>query len=496
MILRERITHKHILFILILLISLLPIPSEIKATSRGIHAVSQEGQNLFLYKDYHALVIGVSNYDHWPKLPHADDDAREVADKLKKLGYGVDLILDPAHKDLRDALNKLVYFTGKEENRAILVFYAGHGETELLADSTKMGYIIPRDCPILKKDPMGFAAHAISMREIEAVSLKIRSKHVIMLFDSCFSGSLFSLTRSLPANISDKSRLPVRQYITAGTEDEQVPDKSMFKRSFLIGLDGDADLTGDGYITGSELGIYLSEKVVNYTKGNQHPQYGKINNPELDRGDFIFVPLEKSKTTGPSKTTELVHLGKKTNIAILFKDTFANSADWNLGSIHGERAGKAGSEHIFIDPNDGANRTQKSICMNYKLGLEREPLFKKRIILAKIRNRNRLDCKEFEGIEFFIKSTPEARVQFVISDRQKGLREFEHWYFNLKVNDRWKFFRIPFASLLLNKRVAEYYDTNKILELDKVHKIDWIINEKQNPKGAIGKIWVDEIKFY
>jgi hypothetical protein len=343
---------------------------------------------------------------------------------------------------------------------------------------------------------MGFAAHAISMREVEAVSLKIKSKHVIMLFDSCFSGSLFSLTRSPPANISDKSRLPVRQYITAGTEDEQVPDKSMFKRSFLIGIEGDADLTGDGYITGSELGIYLSEKVVNYTKGNQHPQYGKINNPELDRGDFIFVPLEKSKTARPSKTTELVHLGKKTNIAILFKDTFANSADWNLGSRHGQRAGKGGFEHISIDPNGGAKGTQESIIMNYKLGLEREPQFKKRIILAKIRNKNRLDFRKFEGIEFFIKGTPDARVQFLISDRQEGFREFEHWYFNLKANDRWRFFRIPFASLLLNKRVADYYDTNKILELDKVHKIDWIINEKQNPKGASGKIWVDEIRFY
>jgi len=65
----------------------------------------------------------------------------------------------------------------------------------------------------------------------------------------------------------------------------------MFKRSLLVGLKGDADLTGDGYITGSELGMYLSSKVVKYTKGKQHPQYGKINNPELDRGDFVFVPL-------------------------------------------------------------------------------------------------------------------------------------------------------------------------------------------------------------
>jgi len=495
-VLRERITHKYILFILILPISLLPIFSEIKATTRGIHAVSPEGQNLFLYKDYRALVIGVSNYDHWPKLPYAADDAREVADKLKKLGYGVDLILDPVYKDLRDALNKLVYFTGKEENRAILVFYAGHGETELLADGTKMGYIIPRDCPILKKDPMGFAAHAISMREIEAVSLKVKSKHVIMLFDSCFSGSLFSLTRSLPANISDKSRLPVRQYITAGTEDEQVPDKSMFKRSFLIGIEGDADLTGDGYITGSELGIYLSERVANYTKGNQHPQYGKINNPELDRGDFIFVPLEKSKVKGPSKTTVLDQRGKQANTATLFKDALTNSSDWNLGSRHGQRAGKGGFEHIFVDPNEGANTTQESIAMNYKLGPERESQLQKKTILAKIRKRNRLNCREFAGIEFFIKGTPDARVRFLISDRQKGIRDLEHWYFNLRVNDRWKFFRIPFASLLLNKRVAAYYDTNKILELDKVHKIDWIINEKQNPKGASGKIWIDEIMFY
>jgi ketosteroid isomerase-like protein len=159
-----------------------------------------------------------------------------------------------------------------------------------MADKTKLGYIIPRDCPLLKEDPMGFGTHAISMKDLESVSLRIRSKHVLMVFDSCFSGSLFALVRAIPEDITEKSNLPVRQYITAGREDEQVPDKSMFKRCFLLGLGGDADLTGDGYITGSELGMYLSDKVVNYTHRQQHPQYGKINNPDLDRGDFIFVP--------------------------------------------------------------------------------------------------------------------------------------------------------------------------------------------------------------
>ena len=259
------------------------------AVTRGIRVIAKTGQSLYLYKNYYALVVGVSNYEKWPRLPNAVNDAKEVASKLKELGFEVKLVLDPSSREMKTALSEMVYDMGIEENRAILFYYAGHGETETLADKTKMGYIIPRDCPILEKDPKGFATHAISMRDIESVSMRIKSKHVLMLFDSCFSGSLFSLVRAVPDDITEKSALPVRQYITAGREDEQVPDKSMFKRCLLLGLEGDADLTGDGYITGSELGMYLSDKVVNYTHRRQHPQYGKINNPDLDRGDFIFA---------------------------------------------------------------------------------------------------------------------------------------------------------------------------------------------------------------
>ena len=266
------------------------LPSLSFSLTRGIRVTPKQGNSFHLYKDYSALVVGVSDYEKWPKLPKAVDDAKEVASKLKELGFEVKLVLDPSYQEFKTALSDLVYEIGAEENRAVLFYYAGHGETETLADGTKMGYIIPRDCPNLKKDPKTFANQAISMRDIESVSLRILSKHLLMLFDSCFSGSLFNLVRAAPDDITEKSGMPVRQYITAGREDESVPDRSMFKRCLLIGLDGDADLTGDGYITGSELGMYLSEKVVNYTRRQQHPQYGKINNPSLDRGDFIFVP--------------------------------------------------------------------------------------------------------------------------------------------------------------------------------------------------------------
>jgi uncharacterized caspase-like protein len=182
--------------IMALIMAILTSANASLAATRGISIVSKQGQTLDIYGDYHALVVGISDYEKWPKIPNAVNDAKEVAGKLKKIGFEVKLVLDPTYRELKTALNEMVYELGSKENRALLFYYAGHGETETMADNTKLGYIIPRDCPLLKKDPMGFASRAISMKDIESVSLRIRAKHVLMLFDSCFSGSLFSLVRA------------------------------------------------------------------------------------------------------------------------------------------------------------------------------------------------------------------------------------------------------------------------------------------------------------
>jgi hypothetical protein len=60
---------------------------------------------------------------------------------------------------------------------------------------------------------------------------------VLAVFDSCFSGAIFTLSRAKPdPYIEEKVVRPVRQFITAGTENEKVPDRSVFKTSFLNGL--------------------------------------------------------------------------------------------------------------------------------------------------------------------------------------------------------------------------------------------------------------------
>jgi len=279
----------NIIRLFIILYIIFFIAGTISALTRGVHIVSKKGKELYLYKDYHALVVGVSKYDKWPDLPNAVKDAEEVASTLKGIGFKVKLLLNPTSDGLTSALRNMAFGLGKEKNRALLFYFAGHGETLELADNTELGYIIPRDCPLKNRDPLGFDDRAISMKVVESCALKAKSKHFLMVFDSCFSGSLFNLVRAAPIDITEKSARPVRQFITGGSAGEQVPDRSTFKVVFMDGVKGEADLNRDGYVTGSELGMHLQEKVVNYTRGGQHPQYGKINNPKLDKGDFIFI---------------------------------------------------------------------------------------------------------------------------------------------------------------------------------------------------------------
>ena len=271
------------------------------ATSRGISVTTRDKKQIKLYSGYNALVIGVGQYQQWPKLPGAKKDASEVAATLKKMGFNVTTVNDPTSDRLRDLLRSLPYELGADPKAALLIYYAGHGATEVLADGSTLGYIVPVDCPLSQKDPAGFARKAVSMSEVEALALRIKSRHVMMVFDSCFSGSLFAMVRAEPAYISEKVARPSRQFITAGNENEQVPDKSIFKQLFESGIQGEADQDRDGYVTGSELGMYLQNRVVQYSNRAQHPQFGSINNPKLDKGDFVFVVKSKTPTTTGDK---------------------------------------------------------------------------------------------------------------------------------------------------------------------------------------------------
>jgi hypothetical protein len=176
-----------------------------------------QGQTVPLYNSVHALVVGAGNYEHLPKLRNLRSEAEDAKNLFENLGYQVTLLIDPTSTALKEALNRLTYDV-TDPNDAVLLFFAGHGYTEKLIDGTQLGYILPIDCPLPDLDPGKFTDLAISMSSIQDDALLVKSKHMSCIFDSCFAGTIFYVSRAVPEYVSDKTSQPVRQFITAGTE--------------------------------------------------------------------------------------------------------------------------------------------------------------------------------------------------------------------------------------------------------------------------------------
>lgn len=262
-------------------------------------------QNSFLYENSHALLIGASNYTNgWPVLPGVVKDVKLLKEGLEKQGFSVMVVMDPNRRELEDAFHLFITKYGRGKNNRLLIYFAGHGHTLKLAYGEEMGYIVPVDAPNPNRDKDGFLDKALDMQQMEVYAKRIQSKHALFLFDSCFSGSLFALSRAVPENINYKTQKPVRQFITAGSANETVPDESIFREQFLAALNGEGDSDKDGYLTGVELGEFLQKTVVNYSKGSQHPQYGKIRNPHLDKGDFVFEIKELARLDPSQKDSQ------------------------------------------------------------------------------------------------------------------------------------------------------------------------------------------------
>lgn len=258
-----------------------------------------------LYDESQALVIGVSRYENEGDLPTLEGvtfDVDKVTDALKNHGFSVKILMNPTRKQFDETVRSFISKQAQLPKTRVVVYLAGHGYTLKASDGRMLGYFLPADTPSPMKNLSAFKQTAISMDEIEVFAKQMESNHALFMFDSCFSGTLFEAMRQVvPPAISEKVLKPVRFFITAGNEEQVVPDKSVFREQFVEALNGAADSNEDGYITGIELGEFLVDKVTNYSKGAQTPLYGKIRNPVLDKGDIVFVSSGSAK---PNRTDE------------------------------------------------------------------------------------------------------------------------------------------------------------------------------------------------
>ncbi|MBU0767729.1 MAG: caspase family protein, partial [Proteobacteria bacterium] len=243
-------------------------------------------ETLQLYDKSYALVIGIDKYTNgWPPLHNAVSDAQEVATELKNRGFEVTFKKNTQSSELQQSLKKFFAIQGSDPEARLLLWYAGHGHT-----IKGEGFLVPADAP----QPISpeFKLKAVHMRDFGGFMRLAESKHVFAIFDSCFAGTIFEARAgAVPAAITRVTTLPVRQFISSGDANQTVSDDGAFRKFFLRGIRGEerADANGDGYITASEMGLYLFDRVTNLTEQAQTPRYGKLRDPDFDRGDFVFL---------------------------------------------------------------------------------------------------------------------------------------------------------------------------------------------------------------
>lgn len=278
---------------LVLLALVLGLPS----AERGLMPlrVVGDGGAIGEFAESHALVIGCSAYrgGGWQRLDGVPGDVAAVATALAAQGFAVQRLDDPDGARLQQALRDLVVGPGASERNRVLVYFAGHGATIRLDDGRELGCVVPVDAPDPRADAAGFRRVALGMGQVELLARDAAARHVLFVFDACFSGSLFRLRAGPqpPPALQAKLLRPVRQFITSGTAEQTVPDQSVFRRYFVRGIAGEADANHDGWITGTELGEYVITNTANDTRQAQVPQLGTIRDPELNAGDFVFRGL-------------------------------------------------------------------------------------------------------------------------------------------------------------------------------------------------------------
>ena len=243
------------------------------------------------FGDYHALVIGNSNYLHLPDLKTPGNDATEVSDLLKEhFGFNVRTIHDASRYQVLSALNELRASLTEADN--LLIYYAGHGE---LDEANMRGHWLPVDA-----EPRS-TANWISNVAITDILNAMSARHILVVSDSCYSGTLTrSALAQLQSGVSDAARLTwqramvkkrSRTALTSGSLapvlDEGAGDHSVFARAFL-----DALIAIDSVVEGQRLYQEIAARVTYEAQRyrfDQVPQYAPIKFSGHESGDFFLV---------------------------------------------------------------------------------------------------------------------------------------------------------------------------------------------------------------
>ena len=238
-----------------------------------------------VYEQSHALVVGIHNPGA-AGVPSAIGDAQEVAATLKTLGFAVRPVMDPDGRQLAAAFETFLDGPGSSAAARLLIWFSGR---VLMLDGKAILL------PARKTGDRRSAADATHSLSIDRIARKLReakARHVLGAFDACFNDAAIELVRGRPsATISRRTVEPARQIITSCDVNQEVAVGSRFRELFLDALTGRsrlADANKDNFLTATELGLFLADRISSLTENLQTPRFGTLKFAGLDRGNMLF----------------------------------------------------------------------------------------------------------------------------------------------------------------------------------------------------------------
>ena len=237
-------------------------------------------------ENYFALIIGNNDYRNKENLKAAVNDANVISKILEtKYNFEVTTLLNASYSETVDAL---INFTkDREYNDNLLIYYAGHGE---LAKDENKGYWLPIDAG--SEQDSRWISNDIVRNRIKAT----KAKHVLLVVDSCFAGSIsrggFALNKNVEKlnniNLINRYKLKKTRIVLTSGGNEPVIDNDGGQHSFFANKFIDVLKNNNDVIQS----LYLFQRVNEYVVNNagQTPNRTVIFGTGDDGGDFLFFP--------------------------------------------------------------------------------------------------------------------------------------------------------------------------------------------------------------
>lgn len=252
---------------------------------------ARPGENVAM-GDYHALIIGNNQYQNYSTLVTAVNDARATEKVLReKYRFKTKLLLNANRYQILSALNELRETLDKDDN--LLIYYAGHGKID---PKDNVGYWLPVDADANNN------INWISNKAITDILNVIEAKHVLVVADSCYAGTLTQtpiarIQTDIPADVRTQwmkvmAETRARITLTSGGV-EPVSDggggrHSVFAKAFLGTLS-----SNEGILEGYSLYSGVLERMAAQTSPLDKPQtplYAPIHLAGHESGEFFFNP--------------------------------------------------------------------------------------------------------------------------------------------------------------------------------------------------------------